>query len=81
MMCNNKKAAIINFICVDCCKSSNSVNICNKLLDVKRRMVNPDGGLVNYLDKDSEDEKMNKHNTVATARMQRQASNEYSSIL
>ena len=56
------------------------MNSGNDLLDVNSSMINLDCELVNYLDKDSEDEEMDNNNT-ATERMQMSANNEYNSLL
>ena len=79
-MRTKEKFAMTNLIYKDYCMSTNAVNSGNDLLDVNSSMINLDCELVNYLDKDSEDEEMDNNNT-ATERMQMSANNEYNSLL
>ena len=65
----------MNLIYKDYCKFPVYVEGNSDMMDIKN-MVNPNRGLVDYLDNESEDKEEDDNNTDAAERMQRQASNE-----
>ena len=70
MMRTKEKEIVMNLIYKDYCKLSNAASSNSDLIDVKRSIVNLNGGLVDYLDNNSEDEVTTNNHTAASERMQ-----------